>query len=53
MGVSAELTYKINVRFVEIVNEELTDLLSTQSSFGHNALAVTLDEWEGPSVEGV
>ena len=47
------MNYKVGARFVEIVNEELADLLSNQSSFGHNALAVTLDEWEGPSVEGV
>ncbi len=28
-GQSAELSYRVRVRFVEIVNEELTDLLSS------------------------
>ena len=52
-GQSAELSYRVRVRFVEIVNEEITDLLSSQNAFGHNALTVITDEWEGPSVEGV
>lgn len=28
-------------------------MLSSQNAFGHNALTVITDEWEGPSVEGV
>lgn len=52
-GQSAELSYRVRARFVEVVGEELTDLLSSSSAFGHNALTVIVDEWEGPGVEGV
>ena len=44
--------FQIKMRYIEIVDEEVKDLL--QGSYGgRNTLQVVLNEWEGPTVNGI
>ncbi|CDW90229.1 kinesin-like protein [Stylonychia lemnae] len=46
-------TFSVKVRFIEIVDEEIHDLLQPTGAYGHHSLNVILNEWEGPMVNGV
>jgi hypothetical protein len=46
--------FSIKIRYLEIVDEEVRDLLQ-QGNFNNvrNAMNVVLNEWEGPTVNGI
>jgi hypothetical protein len=46
-------TFSVKVRFIEIVDEEVHDLLQPTGAYGHHSLNVITNEWEGPMVNGV
>ena len=46
-------TFSVKIRFLEIVDEEVHDLLQPTGAYGHHSLNVILNEWEGPVVNGV
>lgn len=52
-GDAKNYTFSIKVRFIEVVDEEVHDLLQPTSAYGHNSLNVITNEWEGPMVNGV
>lgn len=43
-------TYSVKMRYVEIVDEEINDLLVHASSTAQGGLNIIYDEWEGPSI---
>lgn len=49
--------FQIKIRYIEIVDEEVKDLLSGGPGgfgmSGRNTLQVVLNEWEGPTVAGI
>jgi hypothetical protein len=47
--------FQIKMKYVEILDEEVRDLLSGGGGFGGSSrnLQVVLNEWEGPTVSGV
>jgi len=46
-------TYRVKMRYLEVVNEEVRDLLKTASSnFNEGEIEVIPDEWEGMTVKG-
>jgi len=45
--------FQIKMRYVEIVDEEVRDLLQGSYGVSRNTLQVVLNEWEGASVNGV
>jgi hypothetical protein len=46
-------SFSIKMRYVEIVDEEIYDLLQPTGAYGHHTLNVVTNEWEGPTVNGV
>lgn len=46
-------TFSVKIRFIEIVDEEVHDLLQPTGAYGHHSLNVITNEWEGPVVNGV
>jgi hypothetical protein len=46
-------SFSIKVRYIEIVEEEIHDLLQPTGAYGHHTLNVVTNEWEGPTVNGV
>lgn len=46
-------SFSIKIRYVEIVDEEIFDLLQPTGAYGHHTLNVVTNEWEGPTVNGV
>ena len=46
-------TFSVKIRYIEIVDEEVHDLLQPTGAYGHHSLNVITNEWEGPVVNGV
>ena len=46
-------TFAVKIRYVEIVDEEIHDLLQPTGAYGHHTLHVVTNQWEGPVVSGV
>ena len=49
----SNFSFSIKVRYVEIVDEEIFDLLQPTGAYGHHTLNVVTNEWEGPTINGV
>jgi coiled-coil domain-containing protein 78 len=45
--------YRVKLRFIEIVNETVTDLLRTVNSAAVGDLEIVPDEWEGISIKNI
>ena len=45
--------YSVRIRFVEILEEEVFDLLQPGNGHAYTKNSVTIDKWEGPAVRGV
>ena len=45
--------YSVRIRFVEIIDEEVFDLLNPGNGASYSKHNVMLDKWEGPLVRGV
>jgi len=50
---NSNFSYNVKIRYVEIVDEEIYDLLQPTGAYGHNTLNVVTNEWEGPTINGV
>ena len=48
-----DFSFSIKIRFIEIIDEEIFDLLQPTGAYGHHTLNVVTNEWEGPTVNGV
>lgn len=46
-------TFSVKIKFIEVIDEEVHDLLAPTGSYGHHSLNVVTNEWEGPIVNGV
>lgn len=46
-------TFSVKIKYIEIIDEEVHDLLAPTGAYGHNSLNVVTNEWEGPIVNGV
>ena len=49
----SNFSFSIKVRYVEVVDEEIFDLLQPTGAYGHHTLNVVTNEWEGPTINGV
>mmetsp|Transcript_452 Transcript_452/g.550 ORF Transcript_452/g.550 Transcript_452/m.550 type:complete len:1047 (-) Transcript_452:2300-5440(-) len=49
-GQSVSYNYSVKMRYIEIVDEDIKDLLVQANSRAQGELDIVLDEWEGPSV---
>lgn len=45
--------FSIKIRYLEIIDEEVRDLLSQGNFSVRSPMNVVLNEWEGPSVSGI
>jgi hypothetical protein len=45
--------YSIKIRYIEMIDEEVRDLLSPSSFAARSPMHVVLNEWEGPTVSGI
>jgi hypothetical protein len=45
--------YAIKIRYIEMIDEEVRDLLSPSSFAARSPMQVILNEWEGPTVSGI
>ena len=52
-GAQSNFSFSVKIRYVEIVDEEIHDLLQPTGAYGHHTLNVVTNEWEGPTVNGV
>jgi len=46
-------SYSIKIRYIEIIDEEITDLLTESQSRAREHLTAKNDEWEGVTVNGI
>jgi hypothetical protein len=49
-GQSVSYNYSVKMRYVEVVDEDIKDLLVQANSRAQGELDIVLDEWEGPAV---
>ena len=52
-GAQSNFSFSVKIRYVEIVDEEIHDLLQPTGAYGHHTLNVVTNEWEGPTINGV
>jgi hypothetical protein len=45
--------FSIKIRYLEIIDEEVRDLLQQGNFSVRNPMNVVLNEWEGPTVNGI
>jgi coiled-coil domain-containing protein 78 len=45
--------FSVKIRFVEVVDEDIYDLLQPTGAYGHNSLNVVTNEWDGPTINGI
>jgi Kinesin motor domain len=47
-------SFQLKIRYIEVADEEVRDLLQGASAFsGRSTFNVVMNEWEGPTVNGV